>query len=87
MQALFCYRISKKANLAYNTETKEPSECYMSFSMKDDNDNIVDVPEDFYHKHHATSIRQLAKMGGMEEEWFEPISIEEYNENMEESEE
>jgi hypothetical protein len=86
MQALFYYKISKEANLAYDTETGEPAECYMQFSMKDDNDNIVDVSEDFYHKKHASAIRQLAKLGEFKEEWFEPITIEQYEKNMEESE-
>lgn len=84
MQALFCYRISKEANLAYDTETGEPAECYMSYAMKDDSDNIVDVPEDYYHARHAKLIQHLSNLGDLDLNWFEPISIEEYQENMNE---
>lgn len=84
MQALFCYRLSKEAGMAHNTETGEPSECYISLSFKDDNENIIDIPEDVYRKEHAKLVSYIAWQSGLEKSWIEPIGIDEYKENQEE---
>lgn len=80
MKALFCYRISKEADMFMDPETGEPGVGYTSFSLDDNDGNIIDIPEDTYHKIHSENIKLLSGLMEIQEDWLEPISIEEYEE-------
>ena len=84
IKGIFCYRISSEAGMAYDHETGENAECYIKFALTDNNDNPVNLLCGTYAKIHIDHIVILAAMDGMKKEWFEPITIEEYMENVEE---
>jgi len=82
VKAIFCYRVSALAGMAYD-ENGQDVECYIKFSMTDNNDMPVNVSCEFYCKKHFSAIQGLAKTGGLKPEWIEPITQEEYLEVME----
>jgi len=84
VKEIYCYRISAEAGMAYDNETGESAECYIKQSITDKNDNPINISCEIYCKRHIALISILAKMGQMKKEWFEPITIEEYFENVEE---
>jgi len=82
--AKFCYRVSAEAKIAHNTETKEPTEAYIKFNILDKKEeNIILVPCKTYCKIHLKGILSLAKKLQLNPDWLEPITMEEYSENVE----
>lgn len=67
----FAYRIGKEANLAYDTETGEPTECYTKIRIDGCRENIT---EEEYKESHRALIKELE----IPLKFITPISLEEY---------
>lgn len=72
----FAYRIEKCAKCAYDTETGEPSECYMTIKI----DNCRDLNKEEYDAAHISLRKEL----GIPLEFVTPFSMEEYRKQMDE---
>lgn len=67
----FAYRIRKEANLAYDTETGEPTECYTKLRLDGYRENIT---EEEYEEAHKLLTRGLK----IPLEYVTSVSLEEY---------
>ena len=82
MDIRFCYRISASAGMAHDSVTGEDAECYSEISLGSA-DRSPD-PEEYKSLHEDKIRNYLANQVGLDPELLTPISIEEYDQNVEE---
>lgn len=81
-ESRFCFRISKEAGMAEDSITKEPAECYVEVKMEFDKP----IDEEQYKSFQEKLSINIAAETDLPVHYFEPITPEEYDKEMEEDE-
>lgn len=81
MDIRFCYRISADAQMAFDTETGNPTDTFLQVKLGE----VKNPPAD-YDKAHKSMGEKIANEYGMDPEWVTPISTEEYDRETESGE-